>query len=479
MPHAQLLDLDLAGAAAALESGGLDPVALTETYLARIAETEPSLNAYVTVDADGARAAAALARREIAAGRYRGPLHGIPVGVKDLFDTAGLRTTYGSGRYAAHVPTTDAVTVARLRSAGAVILGKQATHEFAWGGRTDGRHFGPTHNPHDVARIPGGSSGGGAASVVARSSLLAIGSDTAGSVRIPAALCGCVGYKPAHGWIDLAGVFPLEPGLDTVGVIARTVRDAALAAGALGDAGVEGLGGGAGGDGAARAFGGGGLGAGADARPLTVGVVTGELANVLDAPVAAGVARAVEALRRAGATIVDVPLRHVEDRIWAVFALVRAHAAGVHGDAFRAEPESYGADLAALLSMPPVTEAELSEARGVLRVAIDETRAALAEVDVLLSATEPVLAPPIGSVTVPLGGEMRPVENVLTRLTSLANATGWPALTVPAPGGPVLGDSVPGGAPAGETALPVGVQLQCVPAAVAGMLRAGDIVMGG
>lgn len=445
-----LLALDLAEAAAGLACGALDPVALTEAYLARIAVTEPALNAYFTVDAEGARAAATLAGLEIAGGHYRGPLHGIPVGVKDLIDTAGLRTTYGSPRYASHVPTTDALVVARLRSAGAVILGKQATHEFAWGGRTDSVHFGPTHNPHDLARIPGGSSGGGAASIVARSSLLAIGSDTAGSVRIPAAFCGCVGYKPAHGWIDLAGVFPLAPSLDHVGVMARTAVDAALAARSLGDSCLAAW------DSRYDA---------PRAQHLRVGVITGPSADLLEPEVRLGVAASIDTLRESGAEIIHVPLTRIDDRVWAVFARVRAHASAVHGAAFRAEPATYGADLAELLAMPPVSAEDLAAADAILAEVRAEVDAALGDVHVLLSATEPVLAPPIGSTHVPLCGVSTPIENALTRLTSVANATGLPAISVPAP---MLG-----------AALPVGIQLQCANSNVPAMISAGQIVMGG
>lgn len=424
-----LLDLDLVGAAAAMQAGDIDPVALTEAYLARIAETEPTLGCYVTVDADGARAAAMSARAEIAAGRYRGPLHGIPVGVKDIFDTAGLRTTYGSIRYAHHVPTTDAVPVARLRSAGAVILGKQATHEFAWGGRTDNPHFGATHNPHDVTRIPGGSSGGGAASVVARSCLLALGSDTAGSVRIPAALCGCVGFKPARGWIDLAGTFPLCPELDHAGVLARTADDAFLAVDAL--------------SGRAESVGRHG-GPRPRSRASRIGVLVGSSAAGVDAAVADGVADAVERLAGSGFPLVDVELPEVDERALAILTLIKAEAEKVHRAPYLAEPRCYGPDLAELLAGPPVSSAELSEARETVLAAMAALRHALGEVDVLVGATVPIVAPLIGAMQVRVRGKVLPIEPVLTRLTSVANAAGLPALSVPAPS---------------RTHLPVGVQL--------------------
>lgn len=446
-----LTDLDLVDAASAIESGSVDPVDLTEAYLARIAASEPELNAYVTVDPEGARAAAHAAREEIASGRYRGPLHGIPVGVKDIFDTAGLRTTYGSSRYTSHQPTTDATVVARLRSAGAVILGKHATHEFAWGGRTDNPHFGPTRNPHDPSRIPGGSSGGGAASVVARSCLLAVGSDTAGSVRIPAALCGCVGLKPTYGWIAMAGAFPLEPGLDHAGVLARTVDDAVLAVDVLGGQPTHR---------ARRPRRSGGA--------LRVGILTGPSQTVLDEQVRLGLSRAHTALREAGVQLVDVALDGVDERALAILTVIKSTAEAVHANDFRSHPESYGPDLAELLTGPTVTERERADAERVMARAVADLDEALDGLDALISATVPIPAPPIGAMTVDIAGSVWPIEPILTRLTSIANAAGWPAISVPAPPAP------PGGRPAD---LPVGVQLLCAPARIGVMSRVADIVM--
>jgi len=423
--HDDLLSADLRSAADGIRTGEIDPVELTDAYLRQIEATEAGLNAYVTVDAEGAREAARRARDELSAGRNRGPLHGIPVGVKDIVDTAGLRTTYGSIRYTAHVPNSDADSVARLREAGAVILGKHATHEFAWGGRTDNPHFGPTHNPHDRARIPGGSSGGSAASVASRSSLLAIGTDTAGSVRIPAALSGCVGYKPARGVISTAGVFPLAPTLDHVGVLARTVADARLAVEVLANEP----------DAAAAAI--------APDR-LRIGVIEGPSLDLLDADVTAAVERAVNALKRGGATLVEVELGGIDERAWAVLTVIKAEAEAIHREAFLAHPASYGPDLAELLSSPPVPPDELDAARATVASAIDDLRGLLRDVDVVMTATVPIVAPPIGAMTTEIGGTTWPIESILTRLTSIANAAGLPAVSVPAPG---------------TDGLPVGIQL--------------------
>src|SRR5262245_14362656 len=223
-----LLELGLVEASAAVRRRQVSPVELTEAYLARIASAEPGLGAYVTVTEARARADALRAERELASGRYRGPLHGLPVGLKDLFDTAGIRTTAGSALRRDHVPPTDSAVAAGLRAAGAVLLGKHATHEFAWGGTTTNPHYGPTRNPHAPDRIPGGSSGGSAASVASRTALASVGTDTCGSVRIPAALCGCTALKPTRGRLSLTGAVPLAPTLDHAGPITRTAADAAV-----------------------------------------------------------------------------------------------------------------------------------------------------------------------------------------------------------------------------------------------------------
>src|SRR3954447_22225376 len=204
------------------------PVEVLDALAARIEAREPAVNAFITLDLDAARAQAQAAEREHAGGRAR-LLAGIPVAVKDIFDTAGLRTTYGSAIFADHVPDRDATAVRRLREAGAVVLGKTLTHEFAWGITSENPHFGPCRNPHDLERVAGGSSGGSAAVLAYGGAPLALGSDTGGSIRIPAAFCGVAGLKPTYGRVSAAGVLPLAPSLDPTGPLARTPADAVLA----------------------------------------------------------------------------------------------------------------------------------------------------------------------------------------------------------------------------------------------------------
>src|ERR1700675_3407776 len=206
----------------------ISPVELTHHCLVLIEKLNPALNAYITVTAESALDRARFAEREIFSGDYRGPVHGIPIGLKDIIDTAGVRTTAASALFKDRIPTEDAEVVRRLRAAGAIIVGKQNLHEFAYGGSSMISFFGEVHNPWDISRITGGSSGGSAASVGAGLGFAAIGTDTAGSIRLPAAYCGVVGLKPTYGRVSARGVIPLSWSLDHVGPIAKSVYDAAI-----------------------------------------------------------------------------------------------------------------------------------------------------------------------------------------------------------------------------------------------------------
>jgi aspartyl-tRNA(Asn)/glutamyl-tRNA(Gln) amidotransferase subunit A len=203
----------------------VSPLELTRACLERIEKLNPALNAFITVSADSALAEARAAEIEISRGEWRGPLHGIPVALKDLIDTAGTRTTAASELFEHRVPTEDADVVQRLRRAGAVILGKNNLHEYAYGGSSLVSFFGDVHNPRNTGHIAGGSSGGSAAAVAAELCYAAIGTDTAGSIREPAALCGCVGIKPTYGRVSVRGVIPLSWSLDHVGPLAATVGE--------------------------------------------------------------------------------------------------------------------------------------------------------------------------------------------------------------------------------------------------------------
>ena len=222
------LPTTLAALARVLGEGSLSPVEVAQTVLGRIEERDGELNAFVTVTAERALEDAKKAEEEIRTGAYRGPLHGVPVALKDLIETRGVRTTMGSAFFEDHIPDRDAAAVELLREAGAVVVGKTNTHEFAFGPIGDRSLFGPTRNPHDSTKISGGSSAGSGVAVAAGLAYGALGTDTGGSVRIPAALCGIVGMKPTFGRVSKRGVFPLSWVLDHVGPLSRTVEDNAI-----------------------------------------------------------------------------------------------------------------------------------------------------------------------------------------------------------------------------------------------------------
>ncbi|RBQ15975.1 hypothetical protein DP939_32170 [Spongiactinospora rosea] len=405
-------------ALAAIARGEITPAELTEHLLDRIAATEPDLHAYATVTAERARAEAAALTAEAARGLRRGPLHGLPIGIKDLIDTAGVPTGYGSPRFAGHVPQRDASAVRGLRRAGAVILGKHTTHELAWGGRTDSPFFGPTHNPYRPGHIPGGSSGGSAASVTAGSSLGALGSDTAGSVRIPAALSGCVGFKPTRGRIPLDGVLPLAPSLDHLGVLARTVDDAAALTGAL---------------------------AGPVPRDHPGEPRVGWLGGWYDAVLAPEVRAALAGVRALldghGVPVTDVVVPDQPLMPYAALERIVREAGAFHREAFERDPALFGPDIAELMRMATPSAGEIERQEAALRRSTAALRDALAAHDVLICATVPITAPPIGAMTVTIEGRVWPIEPVLTRLTSPCNAAGLPAISVPV----ALADGLPVG----------------------------------
>ena len=422
MPVAgQTINVSLEEAATLLRERRVSPVELTEACLARIQAVEPRLNAFVTVTADLARAEARAAEGEIAAGRYRGPLHGIPVAVKDLFATKGIRTTAGSRILATWIPEEDATVVRKLRAAGAVLLGKLGLHEFAYGISSVNPHFGDVHNPWDTTKIPGGSSGGSAVAVVAGEAYAALGSDTGGSIRIPAALCGCVGLKPTYGRASLFGAVPLAWSLDHPGPLARTVRDVAIATQAISGydprdpisadravpdllAGIE-----------------------RSARGLRVGVPTDHVWEECDAAIARAVRAAIETLARAGADVREVRWPRAAEYANAASAILGIEARAYHEGAFPGRAAEYGPLVRARLASQGDVDAD-TYARS-MRLLL-EARAGAADrdldgVDVLAMPTVPTRA-----WTIEEAKEIgRPSE--WTRVTRIFDLTGQPAISVP------------------------------------------------
>ncbi|MFI8386966.1 amidase [Streptomyces sp. NPDC085540] len=446
-------ELTVAEAAEAVRSRRVSPVELVESALARIARVEPHLNAFTAVTADRARDAARRAETEIARGTHRGSLHGMPVGLKDLIDVAGTATTASSRARTGHRAEADSTVAARLASAGAALVGKTHTHEFAYGLTTP-----QTANAWAPDRVAGGSSGGSAVAVAAGAAAFALGTDTGGSIRVPAALNGVVGLKPTYGLVPRHGVTSLSWSLDHVGPLTRTVEDAGLVLAALvghdprDPASVA----------APAADHRPGRGADpADLTGLRVGVPSNYYFDRVDPEVEAAVRRAIGRLEELGARLVDVEIpmtRYVRASHW---GLMVPEASAYHERTLRAVPDLYGADMRVLLEA-----GELMTAGDYLRAQRARTlmgrawRDVLEAVDLIAAPTVPITAVESGRTEMTWGdGSVESVADAYVRLSAPANLTGVPALSVP-----VGLDSA---------GLPIGMQLMGRPFGEATVLRAG------
>ncbi len=433
-----LAGLSLTEAARRLRSREATAAELVNACLARVEQWEPHIQALVTVLGEQAIGRAEQADRELAGGRWRGPLHGVPVVVKDLIDVSGAPTEAGSEILAGSIAAADAVVIARLRDAGAIILAKANTHEFAYGALTP-----PTRNPWDLDRMPGGSSGGSAAAVAAGEAFGALGTDTAGSVREPAALCGTVGLKPTYGRVSCRGVVPLAWSLDTVGPMTRTVGDCALLFSVL-----SGTGAGEAGP-PKEASHDPGL-SGSGLASLRVAVAS-ELMEPLESEVADTLDDLLEALIAAGAAVELVSIGDPDELTATLFVILLAESASYHRPWLGSCPERYGADVLAYLEMAAdLTAVDYVDAQRLRVVQRGRIDAALAHADVLLAPSQQVVAPRVDTDTVVFPtGESAPRDLTLVRPLVPFSLTGHPALTVPLR--------------LGEQGLPIGVQLVGAP----------------
>jgi aspartyl-tRNA(Asn)/glutamyl-tRNA(Gln) amidotransferase subunit A len=416
----------------------ISPVEIATLFLDRIEKYNPTLNAYLTITRDAALAAARESEKRIEQKRSRGPLEGIPIALKDNIWTRGIRTTAGSKFLDNFVPEEDATVAARLRRAGAVLLGKTNLHEFAYGVSTNNPHFGPTRNPWDITRIPGGSSGGSAAAIAAGLCVASVGTDTGGSIRIPAALCGIVGLKPTFGRVSCSGVVALAPTFDHVGPLARTAADAALILGII--AGRDAL------DAATlsqprfKSF--------ADVRqlqlrlrpqfskkrPLRLGIPREYFFTGVSEDIREAVKSAVHGFEQLGAVIEEVSLPNINDGDDASTSIALAEAVHYHQSQgwFPAHSAGYGDDVRKRLEMGlDVRAADYLAAREVQQRVRAEFDAVLTRVDAIIAPTTPITAPLIGENVVEIESAEEPVRGALIRLNRPANFAGLPAISLP------------------------------------------------
>ena len=450
-PRAQSFSVDspIGAIAVQIRTRQVSPVELTERALARIAERDPQLNAFQLVLADQAQAAAQRAEQEIAVGNYRGPLHGVPIAVKDLLAMAGTRTTAGSKIFADRVTDLDAAAVERLMAAGAIVVGKTRLSEFAYSPGSNNAHYGPTRNPWNHDRDTGGSSSGSAAAVADELVFAALGSDTGGSIRIPASLCGVVGLKPTFGRISLYGVTPLAWSLDHLGPLTRSVADAALLLAILAgpdrrdirtrsgsefavpgdlDAGVQGL---------------------------RIGVLQDDgSGGPLGTDAALGAWRAgLALLERNGAELIPIDVPQLEALRLLNGAILAIEASAYHQPMLRARLSDYGEfmrqRIIAAFAYGPRALVRAQQARATLR---RQCEALFGQIDLLSTPTQPDAAPLLNNIG-------------WTNFTGPFNTLGWPAISVPA------GLSL--------KRLPLGLQLVGRPWDDATVLRAARVVEAG
>jgi aspartyl-tRNA(Asn)/glutamyl-tRNA(Gln) amidotransferase subunit A len=419
----QLTSLTLSEASDAVRSKAVSPVELTRACLARIEQLNPKVNAFITVTADSALAEARAAEAEIHTNRWRGPLHGIPVALKDLIETAGVKTTAASALFQDRIPLQDAEVVRRLKAAGAVFLGKLNLHECAYGASGIISHFGMARNPWDPARVAGGSSSGSAVAVATGMCFGALGTDTGGSIRLPSSMCGTVGLKPTYGRVSCRGVLPLAPSLDHVGPIARTVRDAALMLQALaghdpGDPASQ--------DVPVPDF---SLELDKGVSALRVGLPREFFAD-LEPEIKKRVNEALEVLKRVTAQMREMSLALDPDNIMSTIQTAEAFAS--HADAIAKRPELYSPEtLWRLRSGQNITPSAYRQARQKQDQVKRDLSQLFSEVDILVVPTVPTATPLIADLHPGEQGNLRQTELATLRNTRPFNLYGLPAVSVP------------------------------------------------
>ena len=426
MSSQELCFLTLADQARLIRERKASPVEVLSSVLGQVERTDRQVNAYITVTAERALEEARRAEVEIGRGEYRGPLHGIPIALKDLFYTREVRTTAGSKILKDFVPAEDATVVARLREAGAVIVGKTNMHEFAFGPLNTNPHFGDCHNPWDLERVTGGSSGGSAAAVATSMCSAALGTDTGGSIRIPAAWCGVFGIKPTYGRVSRYGAIPCAWSMDHMGPLCKSAEDAALVLGAI---------------------------AGWDARDpassrepvpdygallrqpvagLRVAILREYVADPTEPEVLEAFMGAVDVLRQLGLRVEEVSIPEVEAAIGASTAIMFSEVAAYHEDNLRTRPDDYGTDVRVRLEQGLMIAAtDYVKGQRVRRLITDRFLDLMPQYDAVVCPTVPAAAPRLDQELVRFDGLMEPRSATATRHTRLFNLTGQPAASVP------------------------------------------------
>ena len=426
MDTSQICFLSIAEVARLIVERQISPVEVIEAHLERIDKTDDRLNSFITLLRHESIAEAKVAEREVLSDRYRGPLHGIPIGLKDLYYTKGIPTTIGSKIYRDFVPQTDAAVTERFRDAGAIIIGKLQMHEFALGPTSVNPHDGPACNPWDTERITGGSSGGSGSAVASGQCMGALGSDTGGSIRIPSSLCGIVGLKPTFGLVSRYGVYPLSWSLDTVGPMTRTVRDAALVLNAISghdprdpssstrptedytaalDQGLEGL---------------------------RIGIPREYFFDVIDSEVADAFSTAAGVLEGQGASVEEVSIPALVHSLSISGTILLTEAAEIHLDHLQHRSTEIGPDVRAKLQMGALTSAtDYIKAQRARSLFNRQMAAAMEHFDILLAPTAPIAAPLIDQGEVQVGDSIEPALTLLSRLTRPFNICGFPTVSVP------------------------------------------------
>ena len=422
----ELIFLTINEASKLIQEGSISPTELVEAHLEWIELTDSSLNSFITLLHDESLKAAIEAENEIKNGDYRGPLHGIPIGLKDLYSTKGIRTTVGSKIMEDWVPDYDAGVVEKFIESGSILMGKLQMHEFAYGPTSENVHYGPAHNPWDTSRVTGGSSGGSGSAVASGQCMLALGTDTGGSVRIPSALCGIVGLKPTFGLVSRYGVFPLSYSLDTVGPITRTVRDNALVMNSI---------------------------VGHDSRDpsssfgpfldytslldkdvsgIRLAVPREHFFDLVDFEVKQSFDQALSVLENIGMEIDEVSIPMLNEVTSIATAITAVEGVEVHLSNLRDRYEDYDPqvrdrlELGLFITGPQYVTAQ--RARVALSNQIEQV---LCTYDAIVTPTIPVSAPKIGQTLVDIRGSLVKRVDVLPRLTRPFNLFGGPSITIP------------------------------------------------